>query len=410
VAYLVNQYPAVSHTFIRREIRQIEAEGVLVGRFTIRRSREGLVDDEDRREAEQTRVLLEAGPLALAGALFAAALGSPRRFSRALRGALRRSLRDPRRSLHQLGALAEAALLKQWLREGRFAHVHAHFATNSATVAMLCRELGGPPFSFVAHGIDAFEQAGQLEIREKLHSAAMAMAVSEHGAEALRRTSHSGDVGKIHLVRCILPDDLLDQDPEPPGPEPRLVFVGRLAEEKNPRVLVRAAADLIDDFPDLRLTIVGDGPLRGALASDIDALGVRDHVRLAGWCDGPAVREELRASRALVLCSRFEGLPTVILEAYALGRPVIATSVAAVPELVRPGTSGWLIEPDSFEPLVAAMREALLATPTRLAELASEGRRAVAADHRGSVVGRRLAELFRDSIARPVQADGRPTP
>ena len=375
----------------------MEIEGIEVGRFTIRRAPDNLVDSEDLREAEQTRVLLEAGPLALTHAVISSACSSPFGFCKALTKTLGRGVREPSRLLHHFAYLVEAALLKRWLIDGRFEHVHAHFGTNSTTVAMLCRTIGGPPFSFTVHGIDSVDLNGDAAIRAKVAAAAMVMSVSRHGAETLQRLS-TKDEAKIHLVRCIVPADLLKRDTGPPSPEPRLVFVGRLAIEKNPIMLIGAIAVLASDFPDIHLTIVGDGPLRESLVKEIASLRVQEHVCLAGWCDGPRVLEEIRASRALVLCSDAEGLPTVILEAFALGRPVVATAVGGVPEIVRSGETGWLIDSGSVEALTEAIRDALIASPSRLAKLADQGRRRVATNHDEALVGRQLAALFKHSV------------
>ena len=147
---------------------------------------------------------------------------------------------------------------------------------------------------------------------------------------------------------------------------PRLVCVGRLAEQKGQLVLVQAAARLRDQGVPFELVLVGDGPMRAEIERLIARLDLGGHIRIAGWLDGAGVRREILASRALVLPSFAEGLPVVLMEALALGRPVISTYVAGIPELVRPRIDGWLVPPGSVEDLAEALREALAAPASRL--------------------------------------------
>ena len=169
VAYLVNQYPAVSHSFIRREIAALEARGVEVVRFSIRRPPGNLVDPADTAEARVTRVLLGAGPVALLGAWLAAFAAAPRRWLGALWAALKAGRRSDRGVGRHLVYMAEACLLLRWMRQQspEVGHLHAHFGTNPAAVAMLARLLGGPPYSFTVHGPDEFNQPRELSLRDR---------------------------------------------------------------------------------------------------------------------------------------------------------------------------------------------------------------------------------------------------
>src|SRR5450755_445183 len=148
VAYLVNQYPKVSHSFIRREILALERRGVSVLRFAMRGWDGPLADAEDEREREKTRYLVRGGMASLLWPALREAAASPARFWRALRLALHMSRRADRGLPYHLAYLAEACCLVGWLRGSGATHVHAHFGTNGAEVAMLARALGGPPYSF----------------------------------------------------------------------------------------------------------------------------------------------------------------------------------------------------------------------------------------------------------------------
>ena len=152
IAYLTNQYPAISHTFIRREILALERLGLTIHRYSARRSKFGLVDPVDEAEARRTTVLLDQGPKGLAAALARTAAVAPARFAAATRLAQRLGRRSDRGMARHGAYLAEACVLRDAVRAQGVGLVHAHFGTNSATVAMLCHELGGPPWSFTVHG------------------------------------------------------------------------------------------------------------------------------------------------------------------------------------------------------------------------------------------------------------------
>ena len=139
VAYLVNQYPKVSHTFIRREMRALEQQGVSVARFALRGWDAEVTARADIEERARTRYVLEGGALPLVGAVVATIVRAPVRFVRALASALRMSRRSPRPWPYHLIYLAEAAWLCRQLRVAGVDHLHAHFGTNGAEVALLVR-------------------------------------------------------------------------------------------------------------------------------------------------------------------------------------------------------------------------------------------------------------------------------
>jgi colanic acid/amylovoran biosynthesis glycosyltransferase len=399
IAYLVNQYPQPSQSFIRREIRALEGLGYDVQRFTVRRWNGKLVDDGDRAENERTTSVLELGPLRL---LFAAALAAvvrPLAFLRTLALAIRLGRRSDRGLPLHLVYFVEACALLKLLRRRGIEHVHAHFGTNSTTTALLCRALGGPAYSFTVHGPEEFDKPEFLHLGEKIARAAFVVAVSEFGRSQLFRTCEYRHWGKIHVVHCGVDASFHDVAPTAPPVEPRLVCVARLHEQKGLPILIDAAARLADLGTRFRLTIVGDGPLRATIEDRIAALGLAGVVELAGWKSNAEVRALIQQSRAMILPSFAEGLPVVIMEALALHRPVVSTYVAGIPELVENGVCGQLVPAGAVEPLVEAMRTMLEATPEELAALGAEGARRVRANHSADVEGAKLATLVERSVA-----------
>jgi glycosyltransferase involved in cell wall biosynthesis len=406
IAYLTPIYPMPSQTFIRREIAALEARGLTIHRFSMRRYNDDLADPADRAEREQTRYILDAGALGLARAIAAEAMGRPRRWLSALRAAAGMGLRSEKGMVRHLIYLAEACHLRRRLSACGARHLHAHFGTNAADIAMLCRLLGGPSYSITIHGPEEFDSPRPLALGQKIRHAAFVAAISEFTRGQLNRWCEAEDWRKIHVIHCGLDEGFLSASASPVPGRPRLVNVGRLSEQKGQLLLVEAAARLHDRGLDFELVLVGDGPLRGEIQRRIERSGLEGRVWITGFRSSQGVREELQAARALVLPSLAEGLPVVIMEAMALGRPVISTYVAGIPELVEPGRSGWLVPAGAVEPLVEAMAEALTADPAELDRMGAAGAAQVAQRHEVGTEARKLAMLFATAGA----AASRPDP
>ncbi|MEL7084949.1 MAG: glycosyltransferase [Cyanobacteria bacterium J06597_1] len=404
VAYLVNQYPKVSHSFVRREIHALEAHGVEVHRFSIRSCADELVDSQDIAEHDKTRFILGNGLAALLGATVKTAVTRPAAFWQAFGHACRMGLRSERGLVVHWAYLMEACLLLHWLMQVSVDHVHAHFGTNSTTVAMLCRMLGGPTYSFTAHGPEEFDDPLGIALPEKIMRAAFVVAISSYGKSQLCRWCDYRYWGKIRIIHCGLDAAFLDADAVKPMPRyPKLVCVGRLAEQKGHLLLVEAIDRLLDRGCKLDVVLIGDGHLREPVMMAIDRYGLEDCVHITGWADSDTVRQHIQDAQVLVLPSFAEGLPVVIMEALAVGRPVISTYVAGIPELVGDGDCGWLVPAGSVEALTDAINEALDTPLDTLTEMGHEGRRRVCRDHDAAIEGGRLAEYF-TAIANQVSA------
>ena len=385
IAYLSNVYPAVSHTFIRREIAALEDAGVEICRFSIRRTRDKLVDESDRRERDATVVLLDCGVFGLVGALLATAMRRPSRFASALRLAVTMGWRGDRGVLRHIAYLAEACRLAVLLHEAAVQHLHVHFGTNPTAVASLCRALGGPSYSFTVHGPDEFDSARTQGFSEKIGRASFVVAITEFCRSQLYRWCMPDQWHKVVIVHCGIDADVLARPFVPIAPIcKRLVCVGRLSEQKGHLLLVEAARRLADEGVDFELVLVGDGKLRSAIEWQMEKAGIQDRIRITGWASNEEVREELMKARCMVLPSFAEGLPVVIMEAMAMGRPVISTYVAGIPELLKPGQMGWLTPAGCVEALVDAMRAALTAPVEDLNRMGLAGMEVVRKQHNAS--------------------------
>jgi glycosyltransferase involved in cell wall biosynthesis len=395
IAYFVNQYPKVSHSFIRREILALERQGFEVLRIALRGWDGELVDEVDHQERARTRYVLQAGPFALLWALLRTGLVAPLRFLSALGLAIRMGWRAERPLPYHLAYLAEACRMLPWLRAFGATHVHAHFGTNSAEVVMLAHVLGGPTYSFTVHGPEEFDKPQFFGLAEKVRRSAFVVAISSFGCSQLYRWAEYRHWPRIHVVHCGLEPAFHEGAPAAPSVLPRLVCVGRLNEQKGQLLLIEAAHRLAAKGIGFELVLAGDGEMRAEIESLIARHDLAGRVRITGWISSDDVRREILAARGLVLPSFAEGLPVVLMEAMALRRPVVATYVAGIPELVRPGENGWLVPAGALEELVHAMEELLACSPADLARMGEAARRRALERHSIDVECAKLVALFR---------------
>lgn len=393
IAYLVNQYPKVSHSFIRREILALERQGIEVARVAVRGWGDTLVDPEDQRERAQTRYVLQGGALGLAGAVLRQMVTTPVRFARALGLAWRMGQRAARPWPIHLIYLAEACRMLPWVADAR--HLHAHFGTNSAEVAMLVHALGGPAYSFTVHGPEEFDQPEFLHLAEKIRRAAFVVAISSYGRSQLYRWIGERDWAKVQVVHCGIEPAFHAGEIAAPPAAPRIVCVGRLCEQKGQLLLVSAVERLVRKGTPVELVLAGDGEMRPQIEALIERSSLQQHVRITGWIGSDTVRAEIVAARALVLPSFAEGLPVVIMEAMALRRPVLSTYVAGIPELVRPGREGWLFAAGDVDALVAALEEMLATAPATLEAMGRAAQVRVLERHAIDTEAAKLARLFK---------------
>jgi glycosyltransferase involved in cell wall biosynthesis len=356
LAYLTSQYPATSHTFIRREVVALRHLGVHIETFSIRPPSEAEMQDEGiRAEADSTFTVLRQPLGKILWAQFAILLSQPGGYFRTLTRAL--SHRPPgfRGLAMSFIYFAEALALAHELKRRKIDRLHNHFANAGAIVGYLVAGLLRLPWSFTMHGISEFEYPAGLLLGEKIRVADFVACVSYFGRAQAMRLVDPEHWNKLHVVRCGLAFDALPRR-SAGRPTMRFISVGRLSPEKGQAGLLEAFASVCGKLPELELMLVGDGPEASSLHDIAARLGIKDRVSFAGRCSEDETLRHIADSDVLVLSSFMEGLPIVLIEAMALGTAVIASRVAGIPELVEHESSGLLFTPSNWEELADCMQ------------------------------------------------------
>ncbi len=397
IAYFVNQYPKVSHSFIRREINALERQGIEVDRFALRTDAAELVDQLDHDELNKTQYILDLSIGVFIRSVFMAFVSKPLIFLSAFLMTIKIGIRSDRGLLRHFIYFIEACQLESMLSTQPVSHIHAHFGTNSTTVVMLCHLLGGPQYSFTVHGPEEFDKPEFISLGEKIKHSAFVVAISSFGKSQLFRWIPHDLWHKVKIVHCGLDKAFYDIEIKPAIQNRKMVCVGRLCEQKGQQLLVEAAVKLAQEGEDFKLVLAGDGPMRKNIEKLIKEHGMESKVTITGWISSDRVQEELLDCTALVLPSFAEGLPVVIMEAMALARPVVTTYIAGIPELVIHGENGWLIPAGSLDALTTSMREVLHSKDEDIAKMGQGARERVIQRHDIDIEVVKLAHFIEQS-------------
>ncbi len=393
IAYLTGEYPRASDTFIQREVAALRREGHDVLTCSIRRTGpEHLVGPEQKEEHARTFMVLNAAksPVRLLAAHLRW-MKKPKSYLAALALAWRTAPKGIKGRLFNLFYFLEAGVLAAHLDDQGVQHLHNHIAKASCTVAMLVNALSGLPYSFTIHGPDIFFEPGHWRIDEKAKRARFVACISDFCRSQLMCFSGAKDWEKFHIIHCGIEPGRYTAAPKHSGKH--LLFVGRLAGVKGVPVLLNAVAKLKDQHPDLRVTLIGDGPDRADLEAMSTSLDLEQLVEFTGYKSQSEVAETLAQTDVFVLPSFAEGVPVVLMEAMAAQVPVVTTQIAGVPELVRNGESGVLVPPGDEDALIAAL-DCLLQSQDLRRKMGAAGRDIVSADFNVQQEAARLSQLF----------------
>jgi len=371
IAYVLKVYPRTSQTFVLSEILAHERAGLEMDIFSLRRT------DDTRFHAALAQVQSPVFQIARASSNATLALNALREHSRYLP----RLWDVVQNSQANAEDLLQAATLSRAIIDRGIVHMHAHFGTVATVVARLASKITGVSYSFTAHAKDIFhENVVEDVLRKKLADSSGVITVSQFNVNYLKDKYEQAAAG-VKLIYNGL--DLNEFRFEPDGKRPPLVLgVGRLVEKKGFSYLVDASASMRSKGIPFRCEIIGGGELESDLQEQIKDLDLSGYVKLCGPMSQSDVKQKLRQARLLAApCVHAEnndrdGLPTILLEAMALGTPCISTPVTGIPEVLKPGETGLMVAERDANALAAAC-ERLLADQQLCSELARNGRRLI---------------------------------
>ncbi len=403
IGYVLNQYPAISHSFILREVRALRELGIDIDTYSIHRSDPAhLLSEHDREEYGRTYALRPVSARALVTAHLLAFRDRPHTYLRTLLKSLWRGRRDARELAWQLFYFLEAVPIWVEVRRAGLRHVHAHFTNPAGDVAMIVAGLWNEDerssWSFSAHGAD-IQETDQTLLAAKIRSAGRVVCVSDYGRSQLMAIVEPEQWPKISVVHCgVDTESFPARRVESRAGRPlRILNVGRLVPVKGQSVLLEAVAKVRQRGLDVAVTIVGDGPLRDSLRDAARHLGVENSVEFTGSVGQDDIAAHYRNADLFCLPSLREGVPVVLMEAMASGVPVIASGIMGIPELVEDGVTGLLVPPGRADALADAIVR--LAGDDELYDrLVTDARGRIEAEFEMSGCARQLASVLADAI------------
>lgn len=393
VAVVLSRFPLITETFILREIEEMERQGQPVRLVPLLRESPATLHREAVPWVHAALYTPWVSPAILAAN--ARALRSrPHTYVWVLARLLFGAASSPGFLARSLALFPKSVYLAERLREEGIGHVHAHFATHPALTAFVISSLAGIPFSVTVHAHDIFVRRAML--RQKLGAASFVRAISRFNRDFLAALypALGGKLEEIHTG--VDPETYASAAPPAPG-LPALLCVAALKPYKGLPVLVEACRRLRDQGVAFRCELVGEGPQRAPLEQAIAAAGLEGHLRLLGVRPQHEVARLLSEATLLVLPSvvaadgQMEGIPVALMEAMAAGRPVVASSLSGIPELVQDRVSGLLVPPGDAAALATAIAS-LLADPEWARRMGQAGRRTVERDFRLSACVSQLLE------------------
>jgi len=352
IAYLANEFPSAVEPYVVDEIAELQRHGACVLPGSVRRSR--TVAPATKAEL---KVVLQPLPFIV---LLRALWLCVRKWSCIAQLLGRILLRGSERPSRRFKALVHTFLGAGYavLLQGRgIEHIHVHHGYFGSWIGMTAARLLGVGFSLTLHGSDLLLHGTYLDV--KLAACSFCLTVSEYNRDYILANYPRVEKGKILVTRMgvEVPDKFISRPTrQSNGERPlNLLAVGRLHAVKDHAFLINACSRLAARDRTFQCSIAGDGPERIRLQSLIAELGLGDRVTLLGHIGRRQMATLYDGADVVVLTSRSEGIPLVLMEAMARGRVVLAPAITGIPELVIAGKTGFLYEPGSLNDFVAQL-------------------------------------------------------
>jgi glycosyltransferase involved in cell wall biosynthesis len=400
IAHINHYFPFIRQTFTYREIEALRKEGLDVTPFSMKKVEEFCQSDEAHVHLKSTTYL---NPAISVNALLANLKQFLKKPFLYLKWLLL-SVFSPytvgktwRELIQSLFQFSRAAVLADEIRSvGVTPHLHAQFSDGAATTALIASKYLNSTFSFYSH-----TSTNVQFIKEKLASAEFVFSISEFDKSILCR-SVAGLDDKIHVVHCGIPLEnwFFNQDNRKKN---TLISIGGLDEVKGHHILIKACDIVRKKGIDVNCRIIGDGPYRKELEQLIKGLHLQNNVVLSGFMSQEEIKPLLQDASVFVLaCVKIangdmDGIPVALMEAMAAGAPVVSTRLSGIEELIEDGKSGWLAESGNVEDLAELIMQ-ILGNNEKSVEIVENARKTIEEDFSLEAQGRRMAEIFRESL------------
>ena len=340
MAYVMTHYPRVALTFISGEIKSIEGMGGTIAPIVMNPPSSADLTTAEALEAKKASLYLKKHPGRLLAAMARVFMAHPWKMLSLVGTAVGSARLDPKLIMRRLVHLGYGALTWEHCRKNKIGHLHAHFGQAPATIAWFAAAIGNfdrgrnCTWSFTIHGFQDFVNENDARLDLKAGSAQFVACVSDFTKSQLCRITDVRSWDRFHVIRCGIDlNAFLLRPPRPIRPVPRIVVVGRLSPEKGHLVLLRATRLLKDRGIDVEVEIVGSGPFEAQIRQEEERLGLATRVRYVGELLPADVSRRLVDADIFCLPSFAEGIPVSIMEAMAVGVPVVTTLVGGIPEL-----------------------------------------------------------------------------
>ncbi len=397
VAYLCGEYPRATDTFIQREIEGLRRAGLHIETISIRHpAQREQGSDEQADERRKTHYLLPCSAWRLLSDHLSVFLCSPFRYFRAVAFAFK--VRSPglHALLFQIFYFLEAGLVVCWMKRRGLSHLHNHTPNASGFVAMLAAQLADVTYSMTLHGFGIFSEPGRWRLSEKIEQALFTICVSHHAKSQAMLWSGRKCWSRLHVVHCGIDPGRVELGRHK-GRGRNILFAGRFDHVKGLPILLDAFEILARRDSMVHLHLVGDGPQRIELETLVREKGLVERITFHGYRSQALLRGHFMEADVFVMTSFAEGIPVVLMEAMALGVPVIAPRITGIPELVTDGSSGFLTTPGDVDCLVSSI-EALLEDSALRNRFSENGRRVVEEGFNLELETMSLSEIFKEYL------------